>query len=131
MPRLRNYDYVLIYAHLHQLWENKRQGFSVISTRDQRYLHRFLRPSELLAEADLLAHRKAVTAQNASLPQQAGRALKHLANPLPLKQVPSGSRRIVVYPLLRPEPDIHRLALALIDTARRIAAEQARQRSEG
>ena len=124
MPRLSNYDYLLIQAHLHNIWMTKRQGFSLISTKDQRYLYDFFRPSEVLTDAELLAHRKAVTAKHPSLPHQAGRALKHLADPQPLKQARAGNQRIVVYPILKPQPDIYRLAQALMDTARRIADER-------
>ena len=124
MPRLSTYDYLLLHTHLHQLWENCRQGFGLISTRDQRYLHDFFRLSEKLTEAELMAHRMAVSVQYPSLPQQAGRALKHFADPTALKLQPYGDRRIVVHPILRPQPDIHRLAQALLSTARQIAIDQ-------
>lgn len=122
MPRLSNYDYLLLHAHLHQLWENKRLSFGLITTKDQRYLHDFFRLSEMLTEAELLAHRKAITIERPSLPHQAGRALKHLAKPLLLKQ-PPGNGRIIVHPVVRPHPDVKRLARALQDLARRIAEE--------
>ena len=124
MPRLSNYDYLLIQAHLHHIWMTRRHGFSLISTKDQRHLHDFFRPSETLTEAELLAHRKAVTTKYPNLPHQAGRASKHLADPLPLKHARAGNQRIVVYSLLKPQPDIPRLARALMNTARRIAEDR-------
>lgn len=114
------------------MWGNQRKGFGFISSRDQRYLHEFFRPSETLTEAELIAHRKAISSQHPSLPHQAGWALKHFANPAALKQPPAdGKRRIVIHAILRPEPDIKRLTQAFLCLARQLADEEAQQCDAG
>jgi hypothetical protein len=116
MPRLSTADYLLIRQMLYDIWHHRRgQGFQLISTNDQRSLHAFFRPSEDLTEAELLEHRQTVSNEQPSLPQCTGRALRHFANPLPLQGVvypggPGVQHRIVVYPLLRPKPDLEALA---------------------
>lgn len=120
MPRLTTHDYLFFHAYLHEVWHNQRKAFSLISTRDQSYLHRYFRPSEALTNPELLVHRNAITRQHPSLPHCAGRALRRLADPVPLKQS-SGSGRIVLYPLLRPNPDLARMSRALLRLAIQLA----------
>jgi hypothetical protein len=74
-------------------------------------------PATKLADAKVVVHRQAVTLTEPSLPQCAGRALRHLANPVPLRQ-PVGSKRITVYPLVQPHPDVARPARAFLASAR-------------
>ena len=110
MPRLFDRGYLFIRSYLAEVWQTKRQAFSLISTTDQWYcnqwyLHQYLRPSDELTEPELLAHRHAVTQTQPSLPQCAGRALRHLANPKLLQAV-TGSKRMAVYPLVRPHTDV-------------------------
>lgn len=97
------------------------QGFQLISTRDQRYLHDFFRPSEELTETELLAHRREITARRPSLPACAGRALRHFANPKrkPGTPMKNGKHLLYVYALARPQIGLDKLARALILLARR------------
>ncbi|MBA3618024.1 MAG: hypothetical protein H0W56_00200 [Acidothermales bacterium] len=125
MPRLTTHDYLFFHAYLHEVWHNQRKAFSLISTRDQSYLHQYFRPSETLTDPELLVHRNAITAEEPCLPQCAGRALRHLADPLPMKQSTS-SDRIVLYPLLNPNPDLSRMARALLRQAMRQVGDEQR-----
>lgn len=125
MPRLSTLDYLRFHVYLHEIWHTQQQAFSLVSTKDQRSLHDYFRSSEHLTEADLLAHRVAITQEGPSLPHCAGRALRHLADPLPLRQ-PSGSGRIVLYPLLKPNPDLARMSRALLAVV--IREHEARRR---
>lgn len=87
----------------------------MVSPRDQRYLHSFFRLAEELTDADALSHRRAVSVERPSLPQSAGRALRHLAHPRYEPATLVGRRRrIVVYPLVRPQVDTHKLGRALL-----------------
>lgn len=113
MPRLSKADYLFFHAYLKRVWESQRRAFSLISTKDQRYLHDYFRPSDQLTKAELQAHRIASTRERPSLPHCAGRALRHLADPVPLKQ-PLSAGRIVLYPLLKPNPDLARMRRALV-----------------
>jgi len=126
MPRLFDRGYLFIRSYLAEVWQTKRQAFSLISTTDQWYcnqwyLHQYLRPSDELTEPELLAHRHAVTQTQPSLPQCAGRALRHLANPKLLQAV-TGSKRMAVYPLVRPHTDVGRLARAFLSVAQKFMA---------
>jgi hypothetical protein len=116
MPRLTTSDYLFFYHHLREIWETDYSPFGLITTRDQRYLHVYFQLSKHLTDDELLAHRIDVTARQPSLPHSAGRALKHLANPKPLRlaQSQEGGRRIFVYPIARPEIDTKRMADALM-----------------
>ncbi len=114
MPRLSTSDYLFLYTYLYEVWQTQRQAFSLISTQDQWYLHQYFRLSEELTALELLVHRRAITGEQPSLPQCAGRALRHLANPRP-RRVTTGSKRIGVYPLIRSEPDIPRPDTSLVD----------------
>jgi hypothetical protein len=113
MARLSTSDYLFFCSYLHEVWQTERQAFSLISTRDQWYLHQYFRPSDDLTPRELLAHREAITQEQPSLPQCAGRALRHLADPKPLR-VATGSKQIRVYSMIRSEPDIPKLARALM-----------------
>jgi hypothetical protein len=117
MSRLSNTAYLRFRAYLHAVWESRRPAFSLISTADQYDLHQYFRPSEDLTPAEQLEHRRVVSREQPSLPQRAGRALRHFASPKPLHQQWHG--RITLYPLLRPQPDLKRLSWALLGGARR------------
>lgn len=119
MPRLTDRDYLFLRSYLYEVWQTRRQAFALISPRDQYYLHRYFNLSDEMSDTDALTHRKAITAFQPSLPQCAGRALKCLADPKALRGT-TGAKRIVLYPLIRPEPDIGKLARALLGTARKL-----------
>ncbi len=116
MPRLTDPDYVFIHRYLHDVWAKQRRGFSLISTRDQRYLHDYFRPSDQLTVAQLLSHRKTISCKQPQLPQCAGRALRHLSKPgreATYARAWGKKYNLIVYPLLRPRPDTELLLRAL------------------
>jgi hypothetical protein len=117
MPRLTTSDYLFCYQYLHEIWVTDYSPFGLITTKDQRYLHDYFPLSKEMTDAELLTHQADVAARRPSLPHSAGRALKHLANPDPLRvaSATDGNRRIVVYPIARPEIDTKRMAEALLD----------------
>ncbi len=127
MPRLANPDYLFIHHYLHNVWIEQRRGFSLISTRDQRYLHDYFRPSDQLTDAQLLSHRKTISFKQPQLPQCAGRALRHLARPgrdAKYARAHGSKYDVVVYPLLRPQPHVRLLLGAMQALAQRMAEEQ-------
>lgn len=106
--------------------------FGFLGHQERMYLHDYFVPSKDLTDAELLAHRKAVTAQRPSLPQCAGRALRHLrvaleapaAVQVPARSGhPAGKRRIVVRAIARPEIDQDRMVQALLKAARDLVDE--------
>ncbi len=66
MPRLSAFNYFRLHAYLYDVWQTKQRAFSLVSTKDQRFLHDYFRPSEYLTEAELLAHRVAITRERPS-----------------------------------------------------------------
>jgi hypothetical protein len=117
MPRLTDRDYLFLRTYLFEVWQTRRQAFSLTAPRDQYYLHRYFRLSDDMSQLEALAHRRIISGEQPSLPQCAGRALKELANPKPLRRS-VGSKRIIVYPLLRPDPDLGRICQALLTIVR-------------
>lgn len=75
MPRLTNPAYLLLRRELSDAWDLDPTGFFLLSAPDQWALHDYFRPSEMLSDAELLEHRRAVSASDPSLPQRAGRAV--------------------------------------------------------
>jgi hypothetical protein len=103
-------------------------------------VHRFYQPSKELTEEELIAHRKAVTKEEPGLPATAGqhftllyqsfrvafeyakgdemrfrRAISQMSKQRPLHQ--TGKRQVWIRAVANPEPDLAKLASALIDLA--------------
>jgi hypothetical protein len=123
MPRLPDRGYLFIRSYLAEVWQTKRQAFSLISTTDQWYLQPVVFASVLAPQrrTDRTRAAGAPACGHADLPQCAGRALRHLANPKLLQAV-TGSKRMAVYPLVRPHTDVGRLARAFLSVAQKFMA---------
>lgn len=122
MPRLSNSTYLLIHHHLRQDWLAQSRIYSLIPPKDQRYIHDFFRPSEHLTDEELLAHRRAISKEQPSLPHCAGRAVHRMVNPVNHPELVRG--RIRAYPVLRPQVDVEKFTRALLMTAREIQDRQ-------
>lgn len=136
MPRLTNQTYLAQRRLLVRLW-HEREGalFSVLPPYVQHDLHDFYAPSELLTDAEALAHRAAMTNAFPSLPQKAGRAFGALSAHLegrPSLMVEryeasttmthrvgnnQKARVLRLTVVIRPAPDVHYLAKALLRLA--------------
>lgn len=135
MPRITNQQYINIHRTLRQLWEDDFRHFEKLSGNDQLTLHQYFAPSKELSDDELLAHRQAVTLEEPSLPNQAGKTWARLQRIIAGQEaaytyaparhqpsrVPAGSRgkrhNIIVTSVLRPEPDVRKIAEALIKIA--------------
>ncbi|MBA8794625.1 hypothetical protein FHX74_002244 [Friedmanniella endophytica] len=128
MPRLTNQRYLQDRLLVIDAWLAKPNFFSCLSSKDQRSLHDFYRPSHDLSDQEAIVHRQVVSRVHPSLPQRAGRALQSLhqakaeqrpansAQPLATsgrRRVPSSTFRITVHPRLRPDPDPRQLLPAM------------------
>lgn len=129
MPRLTNPDYVRIHHKLRTYWQEEASPFGYLAPAEQWDLHKYFQPSHELSDQALLAHRKAISALDSSLPQRAGRALQRLeraihqvsarqamATTLPTKRKRSGDVRVRA--VMLPEPDYHKIARAMLWLAR-------------
>lgn len=117
MPRLSIDRYLQLYTALHDAWLSNRQVFGYLPTQDQYYLHRFFQLSHELTSIELVAHRRQVSAEQPSLPHCAGRALARLAEG---QAEHRQHGRMVVYPVVRPEPDVRRLVTVLVHAAQQL-----------
>lgn len=148
MPRLTPSAYQSIHEHLRQLWLHDGDMFCVLSPAEQWLLHTYFVPNVQLSPDELASYRLAVTKQNPSLPQRAGRAFATLLRELDAEdarlearaaaRVAQGaaSRRrpsrnadriITVRSVVHPEPNKELLARALIAMAKEMARREARE----
>lgn len=126
MPRLSAKDYLKYRKFLRRLWLQRQATYSYLTPTQQWQIHAFFRPDEDLTDDQLLEHRKQITAEQPSLPHQAGRAIKDFGQMLRGKAkvqatattVSTGRKRdtktIRARSVVRPQIDTPRLAKVLI-----------------
>ncbi|MDG4668615.1 hypothetical protein [Mycobacterium sp. 236(2023)] len=158
MPRLTHSTYCAQHRYLKQVWVESQPSWVELRPGEQRELHDYYVPTQRFSDEELLEYRQKITALHPSLPQRAGRALKKLraahaayeasvkarvAEPIVVgkgkKKRLSKDRVITVKSLVHPQPDIDRLAKAVLalakeladaDRANRSASEQPDDKSE-
>lgn len=122
MPRLNNSNYLQRRHQLMRLYGDNAAAFSHLEARAQQDLHVYFQTTNLGTDAELLAERSRLTAEDSSLPQRAGRAYAALTNPDKFRRpapvhVTAGGRGIYIRGVMRPEPDVEQLARALLKLA--------------
>jgi hypothetical protein len=147
MPRLSNELYIDRHRFLRKMWLECDELYSILEVNQQWEVHRFYQPSKELSEEELIAHRKAITKEQPGLPAVAGRhfallyqsfrvayayadgdemrfrsAISQMSRQRPPHQ--TGKRQVWVRAVANPEPDLAKLASALIDLALYQAAEE-------
>lgn len=140
MPRLSNELYIDRHRFLRKMWLECDELYSILEVNQQWEVHRFCQPSKELSEEELIAHRKAVTKEQPGLPAIAGRhfallyqsfrvafeyakgdemrfrrAISQMSRQRP-PRLP-GKRNVWVRSVANPEPDMRKLASALVDLA--------------
>jgi hypothetical protein len=134
MPRLTNTDYLDIHHKLRACWLSQphQMLFAMLEPHEQWSLHYYFKPACDMTDAELLEHRKSITAEYSSLPHRAGRAFAQLCRineELARRQTEArdGSGRQTqpsdpprVYGLVRPEVDVEMLARVLVEMAKRM-----------
>lgn len=131
MPRLTASHYLRHRHELIELWENANdRSFAFIPTSAQRDLHDYFAPAIGMADDQTLEHRVAMTHAFPALPSQARRAFSavlsiqenvpnrmvrsHLAMKRGTVTVGKRELPIRVLAVVRPKPDVQRLARALL-----------------
>jgi hypothetical protein len=135
MPRVTNQKYLDRHYQLQERWVKELVQFSDVPALEQRHLHEYYLPSKRVTDEQLLEHRTLITKSQPSLPQKAGKAYSLLMNgdvyrPTGGAVVTRGKlkgHRITVRPLIRPEPDLRKLAKALLEIAKDKRERQARK----
>jgi hypothetical protein len=141
VPRLSQRDYLAQAHWLARIWSEFQSLFGVIPYNTQRDIHAFYQPSRPTLDESLLIHRAEVTATDSSLPARAGKGYAKmcdvywvLRNQLEAEfgerkmARPVKSRRVVTYPIARPDIDVRALAEVVLTIE--LAARRARDRIE-
>lgn len=139
MPRLTNKDYLVQREFLVDAWNHFRSVFAHISYNEQMELHAYFVPYKELSDSEAIKYRQQITHDQPSLPQRAGKIYARFfkevkAHQARLPQAPTTAtakprsrvtkQNIRVRGIARPEPDLHKLALALLDVAKEMQAEE-------
>lgn len=145
MPRLTNPRYLRLHHILKGQWFTDPRSFSLITANEQWDIHAYFQPHKHLTDAELLEHRKQVTAADPSLPHRAGRALRQLIENVRQAEAQAnatlapkrvGGRGIKntaairIHPLVQSEIDVQKLARAMIGLAEWQLKEEKSKASE-
>ena len=150
MPRLTHDTYCTQHRLVREAWLTDRPAPARLLPNEQWDLHDFFAPVYDFTDDELREYRQKITALDPSLPQRAGRALKKLeaarkgravaaqtratakpASDGPKRKAKAADRKISVKSLVHPEPNMDRLAKALLEMARDMAkADRAKKVSE-
>jgi len=112
---------------LRRLWLHDKQAFSYLAPHQQWQLHDFFQPAKDLTKDQLLQHRQTITAQQPSLPHQAGRAMRALRAGLRVRTTSPAitgikhgrSTHIQARAIVMPDIDEAKLAQAFLLLAKR------------
>jgi hypothetical protein len=137
MPRLSTNRYLQIHHELLKLYQTNDGCFAGLSSAEQGALHTFFQITHQKPDKELVHIREHLSRIEPNLPQQAGRAYKHLQEQLKLfaqKQATSSTKRrstrtrgeriVTIHTVQRPEPDYHALARAMVAMTRDQLNEQ-------
>ena len=131
MTRLTQLTYSAQHYQLKREWFSEGGGaFIMLSPTEQWALHSYYEFTKKLSDAELLAHRKAISREHPSLPQRAGKAFSKLrlfSDGLPTyreeraqapKRVKGGQTQLTILSEVHSEVDVPLLVRALLDYVR-------------
>ncbi len=118
VPRLSRSEYFIRHGLLFYLWVTHRQVFSYLSPTAQLELHRYFLPTVDIEEHELASYRDYISKRELTLAHKAGKHFKELTRPRPetLKLI-TNPRKLRVTSIMRPEPDLQKLARILLAIA--------------
>jgi hypothetical protein len=125
VPRLTNQQYINRHEELRAIWLSHPEVLRSLSPGEQLHLHAYYRTAEQLTKAELIHSRKRLDRDDPALGHLAGKAYAHFQrDPAPIidPQHPRTTARMVsatrghisVSAIMRPEPDLRKLANALL-----------------
>jgi hypothetical protein len=119
VPRLTRSQYFIRHGLLSYLWETHRQLFSLLSSTAQLELHRFFLPTVDIEEHELASYRAYINKLEPSLAHKAGKHFKEFTTPRPeVAKIITKSKNFELRPIMKPEPDLQKLARAFIAVAK-------------
>lgn len=128
MPRLTNQQYLHRQQLLRKLWRTHPGRFGLLTPVQQWDLHLYYQLTHELTHTELLEHRRQISRKHPTLPARAGKAFRLVVDGLGRTSGPthvvSDGRRIGVRAVVKPEPDVNRLARAVWLLAEYLAAEE-------
>jgi hypothetical protein len=91
----------------------------LLSPTAQLELHRFFLPTVDIEEHELVSYRDYVNKVEPSLAHKAGKHFKQFTRPRPeVAEIITKSKNFVVKPIIKPEPDLQKLARAFVQAAK-------------
>jgi hypothetical protein len=100
------------------MWETHPQLFSLLSPTAQLELHRFFLSTVDIEEHELASYRDYINKREPSLAHKAGKHFKEFTRPRPeVKEIIIRRKQVVVRPIMKPEPDLRKLARAFVHLA--------------
>ncbi len=100
------------------MWSTHPQLFSLLSPTAQLELHRFFLPTVDFEEHELASYRDYINKLEPSLAHKAGKHFKEFTTPRPeVREIITNSKTSKLRPIMRPEPDLQKLARAFVDLA--------------
>ncbi|MHA3019671.1 hypothetical protein ACXPWS_05300 [Mycobacterium sp. BMJ-28] len=148
MARLTHHTYCAQHRLVREVWLTDRPALTRLLPNEQWDLHDFFAPTYDFSDDELREYRQKITALDPSLPQRAGRALRRLeqavlvqiaeaklreAQPRPepgKTKRQSKNQILTVRSLAHKQPDMQRMAKALLGMAREMAeADRAKKAS--
>jgi len=118
VPRLTRSQYFIRHGLLSYFWEAHPQLFSLLSPTAQLELHRFFLPTVDIREHELASYRDYINKREPSLAHKAGKHFKEFTRPRPeVKKIITKPRKLVVRSIMKPEPDLRKLARAFLKLA--------------
>lgn len=92
--------------------------FSLLSPTAQLELHRFFLPTVDIQEDELASYRDYINKLEPSLAHKAGKHFKEFTRPSPeVAEIITKSRKFELRPIMKPEPDLQKLARAFVRLA--------------
>lgn len=140
MPRLTNQQHIIRHNELFQTWREHPESFRVLTPTEQQCLHTYYATAERLNSRQLIEHRRRLDQEKPALGFRAGKAYAKLHRFAPavfdgvhaLQRTADNAepRQLSVSAVVRPKPDIEKLARAIRLLAEQLAEESAAQRDD-
>lgn len=153
MPRLTNSEYLDRCHWLCQVWlDPHRTPLIILTPNEQWDIHAYFQPSRELSDEELISHRKQLLINQPGLPARAGKVFNKMVRvidsarekangdpKLTMHYIHDAAHRSTVvdkrgrkhhtYAIVKPEPDLDKLAQALLGLARQMQREEDSQAS--
>lgn len=140
MPRLTNQQHITRHNELFKIWREHPESFRVLTPAEQQCLHAYYATAKRLTKRQLIEDRLHLDQEKPALGSRAGKAYAKLRRFAPvvfdgvhaLQRAADQTepRQLSVSAVMRPQPNIEKLALAIRLLAEQLAEEGAGQQDD-